>query len=73
MENLTPREKEVLKYLCLGYSNTEIAEKLIVSIHTSKAHVQHILDKFKAKNRTHLAYLIGSGKSLFHDSLGHLN
>jgi DNA-binding CsgD family transcriptional regulator len=73
MCGLTPREKEVLKYMCLGYSNTEIAEKLIVSIHTAKAHVQHILEKYNVKNRTHLAYLIGSGKSLFYDKFGHYN
>jgi DNA-binding NarL/FixJ family response regulator len=59
MENLTDREKEVLEYICMGYSNREIAEKLIVTVHTIKAHVEHILYKFKVRNRVHLAYVVG--------------
>lgn len=43
--NLTSREKEVLELLTQGLSNTEIAEKLIISTHTAKAHVCNILTK----------------------------
>ena len=42
---LTDREKEVLKHLVSGKSNTEIAKELIVSVHTAKAHVCSILQK----------------------------
>jgi DNA-binding NarL/FixJ family response regulator len=59
MKELTPREKEVLEYICKGYTNTEIAQKLIVSTHTAKAHVKHILEKFNAQNRVQVAYKNG--------------
>ena len=57
MEQLTFRETEVIKLLCLGYSNFEIAKELFISIHTVKAHVSSIIYKFEAKNRTHAIYL----------------
>ena len=42
---LTERENEVLKLLVQGKSNTQIAQELIVSVHTAKAHVCSILQK----------------------------
>ena len=56
---LTEREQEVLKYICLGYSNIEIGKKLFISSHTAKAHVQAILRKLKLKNRTLAAFIAG--------------
>ena len=56
---LTDREKEVLKYLCMGLNNKEIAEKLYISSHTSKAHVTSILKKLNLKNRIVTAYFAG--------------
>ena len=53
--NLTPREKEVLDLLVQGFSNTEIAEKLIVSAHTAKAHVCSILEKLSVTDRVQAA------------------
>jgi DNA-binding NarL/FixJ family response regulator len=60
MDNLTKREKTVLELLTQGYSNTEIAMVLGISTHTAKAHVQHILTKFKVQNRTRLAFVCGA-------------
>jgi DNA-binding CsgD family transcriptional regulator len=60
MYNLTKREKTVLELLTQGYSNTEIAMVLGISTHTAKAHVQHILTKFKVQNRTRLAFVCGA-------------
>ncbi len=50
---LTEREFEVLSYMVEGLSNPEIANKIYVSDCTVKAHVGHILEKLKAKNRIH--------------------
>lgn len=52
---LTNREKEVLELLKCGYTNKEIAQKLYVSISTSKAHVTAILCKLNVKNRLQAA------------------
>ena len=48
---LTAREFEVLEYMAEGLSNPEIANKIIVSECTVKAHVSHILEKMKVQNR----------------------
>lgn len=59
---LTPREKEVLKLVCEGYNNTEIAKILNISRHTAKAHVTSIIKKLNRKNRTDTAYMAGKEK-----------
>ncbi len=52
---LTDRELDVLRLIVDGYSNQEISEKLIVSIHTAKAHVCNILQKLSVDDRTQAA------------------
>jgi DNA-binding NarL/FixJ family response regulator len=51
-ETLTPRELEVLERLASGLSNKEIADRLGVSVHTVKFHVNSILGKLSATSRT---------------------
>ncbi len=48
---LSKREKEVLKYLSQGLSNSEIAKKMFVSNNTIKTHISHIYAKLDVKNR----------------------
>jgi DNA-binding NarL/FixJ family response regulator len=55
MEPLTERESEVLALLVLGHSNRDIARDLLVSPSTVKAHVEHILRKLDARDRTDAA------------------
>lgn len=52
---LTEREQEVLKLLVQGKSNTQIAQELIVSVHTAKAHVCSILQKLCVDDRVQAA------------------
>jgi DNA-binding NarL/FixJ family response regulator len=47
---LTRREKEVLELIGEGFINSEIAEKLFVSITTVITHRKNILEKFSASN-----------------------
>jgi two-component system, NarL family, response regulator LiaR len=51
-EALTPRELEVLALLGQGRSNAEIAAALVIAPRTVKVHVQNILGKLGAANRT---------------------
>lgn len=48
---LTAREQEVLALLVQGLNNVEIAERLVVSRSTAKAHVSNILSKLGVSNR----------------------
>ena len=53
--NLTARETQILKLITEGYSNIEIANKLFVSINTTKAHVASILQKLEVDDRLQAA------------------
>ena len=52
---LTNREVQVLRHLGLGLSNAEISMSLGISIETVKEHVQNILRKTNASDRTQVA------------------
>ena len=65
MDELTERESEILKLIAAGTSNKEIAGQLGVSEGTVKAHVNHILNKLGASDRTH-AVSIAIKKGLVH-------
>ena len=52
LEQLTPRESEVLRLLADGLGNKEIAVKLSISEHTIKFHIHSILGKLGAASRT---------------------
>jgi DNA-binding CsgD family transcriptional regulator len=52
---LTPREAEVLTLVAGGYTNREIADKLVISVKTASVHVSHILRKLDVLNRREAA------------------
>lgn len=53
--HLSVREMEVLHFLVEGYSNREIAGRLILSAETVKTHISHILEKLAVSDRTQAA------------------
>ena len=52
---LTQRETQVLRHVAFGLSNKEIARSLEISTETVKEHVQHVLRKIAASDRTQAA------------------
>jgi DNA-binding NarL/FixJ family response regulator len=62
LDSLTPREREVLRLLGRGLSNTDIAQTLVLSDETVKTHVARIFSKLKLHDRAQavvLAYETG--------------
>ena len=55
IEDLSPREREVLELMAEGLRNREIAERLFLSEATVKTHVRHLLDKLRLRNRAEAA------------------
>ncbi|MPY66389.1 response regulator transcription factor [Deinococcus sp. SDU3-2] len=53
--SLTPRETEVLRLIADGHPNREIAARLGISVSTVKLHVQDVLVKLQAADRTQAA------------------
>jgi NarL family two-component system response regulator LiaR len=61
-DDLTEREREVVRLIGQGLSNREIAQQLFISHKTVKTHVSNILSKLDLKDRTQVAiFAINSG------------
>ena len=52
---LTEREIDVMRLVTQGKSNREIAQELVISEKTAKAHVSNILGKLGVEDRTQMA------------------
>ncbi len=50
-ESLSPREIEILKLVCQGRSNQEIAGQLVLSVGTVKFHIHNIFGKLSVRDR----------------------
>ncbi|MCC6604739.1 MAG: hypothetical protein IT327_16135 [Anaerolineae bacterium] len=59
-ETLTEREKETAALTCLGYTNHEIAHKMVISPNTVKTHLRNILSKFHVNSKAELQLLLAS-------------
>src|SRR5205809_597747 len=51
---LTEREREVLRLLALGYTNREVAERLVLSVRTIESHRENIQRKLGVRSRAEL-------------------
>lgn len=61
-DGLTPREREVLKLIAEGYSNRDIAERLVISVNTVEVHRTRLMRKLDLHKRADLVkYAIRSG------------
>ena len=49
---LSQREQDILQLVAAGLSNQEIAARLVISLGTTKKHLEHIYEKLDARSRT---------------------
>jgi DNA-binding NarL/FixJ family response regulator len=54
LDQLTTREKEVLRHIARGFTYKEIAARLFISVKTVEAHVSSVLRKLQLSNRHQL-------------------
>lgn len=64
LDELTPREYDVLEELGKGLSNYEIAKNLYISENTVKKHVSNILSKLELTHRTQAALLVNNAGNI---------
>lgn len=69
-EALSPREQQVAALACLGYTNRQIALRLVLSPDTVKSHVRSILRKFNIHSKSQLRQALADWDfSAWEDSL----
>jgi two-component system response regulator NreC len=49
---LTPREYEVAVLMAYGYTNREVAGRLVISVRTAESHRMHLMEKLGARTRS---------------------
>ena len=55
---LTPREREVVEFICMGYTNADIAKLIFITEYTVKDHTKKIYPKMGVRSRFELATLV---------------
>ena len=54
LQDLTPRERQVLRFIARGYAYKEVARELTISVKTVESHVSAVLRKLQLSNRHQL-------------------
>ena len=63
MENLTPREFQLARLVAQGFTNRQIADRLVLSRQTVKNHIQAAYKKLQVTNRVELSLRL-AGRSV---------
>ena len=63
VEELSPREREILELLAQGFANKEIADRLGVSDGTVRWHLRHVYEKLHVRSRTEAALKFRSARA----------
>ena len=63
VEELSPREREILELLATGHSNKQIAGRLSLSESTVRWHLWHVYNKLHVRSRTEAVLKFQSAKT----------
>ena len=63
IEELSPREREILELLAQGFANKEIAERVGIGETTVRWHLRHVYHKLHVRSRTEAAFKFRSGQT----------
>ena len=55
LDQLSPREREVMRFIARGYTYRDVARELVLSVKTVETHVSSVLRKLQLSNRHELA------------------
>lgn len=55
---LTPREQQTAALACLGYTNHQIADILVISVNTVRSHMRGVLDKYQVASKAELRLVL---------------
>jgi two-component system response regulator NreC len=67
IDELSPRERDVLRLLALGYTNQEVADQLIVGVRTVESHRANLMAKLRLGTRAEMVQVALSGGLLDED------
>jgi DNA-binding CsgD family transcriptional regulator len=59
-QQLTPREQQVAALVCLGYTNQEIGQQLVISVNTVRSHVRLVLKKYRVASKAELRLILAN-------------
>lgn len=68
LDDVTPRQMEIMMKLCEGKVNKQIAYELGVTTATVKAHIRFAIKRLGAKNRVHAVALVAANAALYRPS-----
>ncbi|MGX0903617.1 DNA-binding NarL/FixJ family response regulator [Roseovarius sp. MBR-79] len=63
LANLTPQQQKIMRLICAGKANKQIAYELSLAEATVKAHITALLNRLGVKNRTQAAVLINNARA----------
>jgi len=67
LQQLTPRQREIVRLIAQGRTNRQIAQELVITVGTAANHVAQVLDRLGLDNRAQVAAWAVEHREVWHD------